>query len=477
MRRPDSAVAGDTEGWGDEAADTASLVAADLAHLVHPLTNHARLRESGPTVAVEGDGCELLLADGQRLLDGIAGLWTVNLGYGREELVRAASAQMSKLAYCTTFGGGSSAPAIELAQRIALKTLGDDSAVFFTSGGSEANETAIKLARAYWASQGRAEKTIILAHDRAYHGLAIATTAATGLAAYRSGFGPLAQDIDHIATPYQYRCAAGVPCDAAHCPVCRGQALEDAITAAGSDRVAAVILEPVLGAGGAIVPPDGYLSAVRDVCDRHDVLLIADEVITGFGRTGHWLGVDRDDVVPDLLTFAKGITNGYVPLGGVVLGARLWSWLREASPSEAPLMHGFTHSGNPVACAVALACLDILERENLVSAVVARGEHLGRELDRLAELEEVGEVRSAGLIAGIELVADRDTRERFLPEQRRSQLVADEAQRHGLRMRPLLDDILLLAPPFVISDEQLSFAVDTIGEAILDSRLAAIDRA
>jgi len=451
----------------------ASLAAADLAHLVHPLTNHARLREGGPTIAVAGDGCELVLADGQRLLDGIAGLWTVNLGYGREELVQAAAAQMSKLAYCTTFGGGSSPPAIELAQRIAVKTLGDESAVFFTSGGSEANETAIKLARAYWTSRGRPEKTVVLAHDRGYHGLAIATTAATGLAAYRSGFGPLAQDIHHVPTPYQYRCAAGVPCDAERCPVCRGEALEDAIVAAGEDRVAAVIVEPVLGAGGAIVPPAGYLAAVREVCDRHDVLLIADEVITGFGRTGHWLGIDRDDVAPDLLTFAKGITNGYVPLGGVVLGATLWAWLRDASAGEEPLMHGFTHSGHPVACAVALACLDVIERENLVSEVVARGEHLARELDRLAQLEEVGEVRSAGLIAGIELVADRESRERFSPEERRSQHVAEEAQRRGLRMRPLLDDILLLAPPFVITDEQITFAVDTLGEAIVDTRLAA----
>jgi 4-aminobutyrate--pyruvate transaminase len=445
-------------------------VAADLAHLVHPLTNHARLRDGGPTVAVEGVGCEVVLAGGQRLLDGIAGLWTVNLGYGREELVRAAAEQMSKLAYCTTFGGGSSPPAIELAQRVALKTLGDDSAVFLTSGGSEANETAIKLARAYWTSMGRPEKTLVLAHDRGYHGLAIATTAATGLAAYRSGFGPLPQDIQHVPTPYQYRCSAGVPCDAERCPVCLGRALEEAILAAGSDSVAAVIVEPVLGAGGAIVPPLGYLAAVREVCDRHDVLLIADEVITGFGRTGHWLGIDRDAVAPDLLTFAKGITNGYVPLGGVVLGASLWAWLREVSDSDAPLMHGFTYSGHPVACAVALACLDILERENLISEVVARGEHLARELDRLAVIEEVGDVRSAGLIAGIELVADRQTRERFAPERRRSQLVADEAQRRGLRMRPLLDDILLLAPPFVITDEQISFAVDTIGEAIIDTR-------
>ncbi len=477
MPRTDGGVASDAERGREGASRTAALAASDLAHLVHPLTSHARLRDSGPTVVVEADGCELLLADGHRVLDGISGLWTVNLGYGREELVRAAAAQMSRLPYCTTFGGTASPPAIELAERLALQTLGADSAVFFTSGGSEANETAIKLARAYWASQGRAGKSVILAHDRAYHGLAIATTAATGLSAYHEGFGPFAEDIEHFPAPYQYRCAAGVPCDASQCRVCRGDALEDAITAAGSDRVAAVILEPVMGAGGAIVPPRGYLAAVRAVCDRHEVLLIADEVVTGFGRTGHWLGVERDGVTPDLLSFAKGVTSGYVPLGGVVLGPELWGWLRDASLSDAPLMHGFTHSGHPVACAVALACLDIIEHENLVSAVAARGTHLAAELERLSELEEVGDVRSIGLIAGIELVADRETRERFPPEQHRSQLVAEELQRRGLRMRPLLDDILLLAPPFIITDEQITFAIDTIGETIIDTRLAANGRA
>jgi adenosylmethionine-8-amino-7-oxononanoate aminotransferase len=472
MGRADGGVASDADRARQAAAATAALVASDLAHLVHPLTNHARLGESGPTVVVEGAGCELLLADGRRVLDGISGLWTVNLGYGRQELVEAAAAQMSRLAYCTTFGGTASPPAIELAERLALQTLGKDSAVFFTSGGSEANESAIKLARAHWASQGRPQKSVVLTHDRAYHGLAIATTQATGLAAYHEGFGPFAQDIHHFPAPYQYRCPAGVPCDPEQCGVCRGDALEEAIVAAGSDRVAAVLVEPVMGAGGAIVPPRGYLAAVRRVCDRHDVLLIADEVVTGFGRTGHWLGVQRDEVTPDLLTFAKGITNGYIPLGGVVLGAKLWSWLRDASQYDTPLMHGFTHSGHPVACAVAMACLDIIEREGLVAEVAARGTHLAAELARLTELEEVGDVRSVGLIAGIELVADRETRERFPPDQHRSQLVADELQMRGLRMRPLLDDILLFAPPFVISDEQITLAIDTIAETILDTRAA-----
>lgn len=459
-----------TGASGAELADSPeALVAADLAHLIHPLTDHVKLRSTGPSIAVEGSGCDLIMEDGQRLLDGIAGLWTVNLGYGREDLVEAAADQMRVLPYCSTFGGGSSAPAIELAQRIAPMTLGTDSGVFFTTGGSDANETAIKLARYYWRRHGRPEKTIVLAHERAYHGLVGSATAATGLAAYRRDFSPLDEHVGHIPAPYQYRCSAGVPCDAASCPVCRGEALERRIEELGRDNVAAVIVEPVMGAGGVIVPPAGYLAALRKICTRNDVLLITDEVITGFGRTGRWFGCERDGVTPDFLTFAKGVTGGYMPLGGVVVSGAIWEWLRESS-ADHPLMHGFTHGGHPVACAVALACLDALETENIVEHVRARGQHLAQELASLEALDEVGEVRCEGLVAGVELVADRETRTPFAAERRRSQRVVEAAQERGLRIRPLLDDILLLSPPLVISDEQLSFAVEVLGESIIASR-------
>jgi putrescine aminotransferase len=445
------------------------LAAADLANLIHPLTDHERLRGSGPAIAVEGEGCELIMADGQRVLDGIAGLWTVNLGYGRDELVEAAAVQMSRLPYSSTFGGGSSPPAIDLAERIAERTLGAESGVFFTSSGSEANETAIKLARYHWRRRGQADKTIVFAHERAYHGLVGAATAATGLSAYHRDFGRLDPGIHRIPAPYGYRCEAGVPCDPDRCPVCDGTELERRIEAAGAANVAAVIVEPIMGAGGVIVPPPGYLAALREVCTRHDVLLIADEVITGFGRTGRWLAMERDLVLPDMLTFAKGITSGYMPLGGVVIDADLWSWLR-GSTGELPFMHGFTHSGHPVSCAVALACLDVIEDEDLIRQVQLRGEHLANELRRLEDLEEVGEVRCEGLVAGVELVADRATRARFDPADRRSQRIADRCQEQGLRMRPLLDDILLLSPPFVISEAQLTFAVDVLAESIEATR-------
>jgi putrescine---pyruvate transaminase len=451
------------------AIDNEALVAADLAHLIHPLTDHVRLRSTGPSIAVEGSGCELVMLDGQRLLDGLAGLWTVNLGYGREDLVEAAMSQMRALPYCSTFGGGSSAPAIELAERVAAMTLGSESGVFFTTSGSEANETAIKLARYYWHRTGHPNKKIVLAHERAYHGLVGSATAATGLAAYRRDFSPLDEHVAHVPPPYQYRCSAGVPCDAGSCPVCQGETLERRIEQIGAENIAALIVEPVMGAGGVIVPPAGYLSRLREICTRHEVLLITDEVITGFGRTGRWFGCERDDVTPDFLTFAKGVTSGYMPLGGTVVSAEIWEWLRR-STAELPFMHGFTHGGHPVACAVALACLDALEREDIVEHVRERGLHLASRLAELAELEEVGEVRSEGLVAGVELVADRETRMPFPAARRRSLQVVEAAQERGLRIRPLLDDILLLAPPLVISDEQLSFAVDVIAESITATR-------
>ncbi len=451
------------------AIDDQALAAADLAHLIHPLTDHMRLKSTGPSIAVGGSGCELVMLDGQRLLDGLAGLWTVNLGYGREDLVEAAMNQMRVLPYCSTFGGGSSVPAIELAERLTAMTLGPESGVFFTTGGSEANETAIKLARYYWRRTGRPDKKIVLAHERAYHGLVGSATAATGLAAYRRDFSPLDEYVAHVPPPYQYRCSAGVPCDAASCPVCRGEVLERRIEEIGAENIAAMIIEPVMGAGGVIVPPAGYLSRLREICTRHEVLLIADEVITGFGRTGRWFGCERDGVTPDFLTFAKGVTSGYVPLGGTVVSGAIWEWLRQSS-AELPLMHGFTHGGHPVGCAVALACLDALEREDIVEHVRERGVHLASRLAELTDLEEVGEVRSEGLVAGIELVADRDTRAPFPAERRRSQQVVEAAQERGLRIRPLLDDILLLAPPLVISDEQLSFAVEVLAESIVATR-------
>jgi putrescine aminotransferase len=444
-------------------------VASDLRHLIHPLTDHSVLPQAGPLVIAQGEDCELVSEDGARLIDGMAGLWTVNLGHGRRELIDAAVKQLRALPYVSTFGGVSSQPAIELAEKLAQLAPAGMNGVFFASGGSEANETAIKLARRHWVRNGEPGKSVVLAHDRGYHGLAGVTTTATRLRPYRD-FGVEAPDIFEVPAPYPYRCAAGTPCDPGSCPICRGEALEERIAELGAERVAAVIVEPVFGAGGVIVPPPGYLRRLREICDRHRLLLIVDEVITGFGRTGTWFACEHEGVAPDLLTFAKGVTSGYVPLGGVIVSDVLWDELREPDAKPGVLMHGFTHSGHPVACAVALANIATIEREGLLGRVRETSEALAGLLAPLRDHPEVGEVRQAGLMAGVELVADRATRERWPADAGRGRSVAAEARRRGLLTRALLDDILCLAPPFTISEEMLERTVEILADSIEGTR-------
>jgi putrescine---pyruvate transaminase len=442
----------------------------DLAHLIHPLTDHSQLAETGPLVIVRGEGCELIAQDGQRLIDGFAGLWTVNLGHGRQDLIEAAVTQMQTLPYAATFGGVSSPPPIELAERIVDLAPPGLSGVFFVSGGSEANETAIKLARRHWVRQGRPQKSIVLAHDRSYHGLSGVTTTATRLNPYHGEFGIGAPDVLEVPAPYTYRCPAGVPCDPQACPVCLGETLEAEIGELGADRVAAVIVEPVFGSGGVIVPPSGYLRRLREICDRQEVLLIADEVITGFGRTGAWFASEHEGVSPDLITFAKGVSSGYVPLGGVIVSDELWDELRDPAQRPGFLMHGFTHSGHPVACAVGLASIEAIEREGLLARVREASETLAGLVAPLRDHPEVGEVRQAGLMVGIELVRDRETRQRWPAEVARGRRAAAEARERGLLTRGLLDDILCLTPPFTIEDEMMARAVEILTDSIEATR-------
>jgi putrescine---pyruvate transaminase len=445
-------------------------VASDLKHLIHPLTDHSVLPQAGPLVIAQGDDCELVTEDGRRLIDGMAGLWTVNLGHGRQELIEAAVKQLRSLPYLSTFGGASSPPAIELAEKIVDLAPPGLSGVFFASGGSEANETAIKLVRRHWVRAGEPEKSIVLSHERGYHGLAGVTTTATRLQPYHDDFGVRAPDIYEVPAPYVYRCPAGTPCDPDSCPVCTGAALEQRIGELGADRVAAVIFEPVLGAGGVIVPPPGYLRRLREICDRHRLLLILDEVITGFGRTGTWFAAEHEGVAPDLITFAKGVTSGYVPLGGVIVSDALWDELREPDERPGVLMHGFTHSGHPVACAVALANIATIESEDLLARVREMSEVMAGLLAPLRDHPEVGEVRQAGLMVGIELVADRATRQRWPAAAGRGRRVAAEARERGLLTRSLLDDILCLAPPFTVSEETMGRAVEILAESLEATR-------
>ncbi|MGN6276923.1 MAG: aminotransferase family protein [Solirubrobacterales bacterium] len=436
-----------------------------MAHFIHPLTDHSALGEDNLLVLARGEGCELIAEDGQRLIDGSSGLWTVNLGHGREDLIEASTTQMWLLPYAATFGGAASRPPLALAERIAGLAPPGLSGVFFTSGGSEANETAIKLARRHWARRGKSEKSIVLVHERGYHGSTGVTTTATRLHPYHD-FGVEAPDIVEVPVPYPYRCPEGVPCDPATCAICTGEVLERQIEGLGDDRIAALMVEPVFGSGGVIVPPRGYLRRLREICDRHEVLLIVDEVITGFGRTGTWFACEHEEISPDMLVFAKGVTGGYAPLGGVIVSDELWEELRDAHQNPGILMHGFTFSGYPVSCAVALATIEAIEREGLLERVREASATLAELIAPLRDLPEVGEVRQEGLMVGVELVADKETRERWPAEMARSRAVAAEAREQGLLTRALLDDIICLAPPFTISDELMRRSVEILGSSI-----------
>lgn len=437
----------------------------DRSHLVHPLTSPRSHAAEGAVFVTSGLGAEVVLGSGQKALDGTSGLWCVNVGHGRTELADAAAAQMRVLAYSTTFGSFSNLPAAELAARIAELAPPGLERVLFTSGGSEANESAFKLARRFWWARGKSSKKIILSHDRAYHGLAADTTSATRLEPYRVGFGDLSPLFAGVPSPYRLRCPMHVTCDPQSCEVCTGRSLEAVIKELGPDNVGAFIAEPVIGTGGVIVPPVGYLRAVREVCTRHEVLLIADEVITGFGRTGSMFGVDWESVLPDMITFAKGVTSGYIPLGGVIMSRDVWEVLSDV-PGDPALMHGFTYSGHPVACAVGLANLNLIQREHLVEQARDRGKYLARRLVELLELDEVCEVRTSGLMAGVELVADAKSLQRYSPQQARGRSVVEAARAKGLLTRALFGDIMVLAPPFVVSEGQIDRAVSVLAGAI-----------
>jgi putrescine aminotransferase len=440
--------------------DLDRILRADQDHLIHPLYHPNDSKN--PFVWVKGEGSVLRTADGREYLDGLACLWNVNLGHGRKELAQAASRQMEELAFTSSYTGHTNIPAVQLAERLAEKSYPAITHFFFASGGGEANDSAIKTARYYWISQGKPDKIKIVGREHGYHGVTMGAMSATGIPAYWPMFGGKLPGFLHIPSPYPYRYVSDNP------SVSPGQAaaneLEKLIAKEGADTVAAILAEPVQGAGGLIVPPDDYFPRLREICDKYDVLLVSDEVITGFGRTGRWFGLEHWNVQPDIISFAKGITSGYLPLGGIGISDRVFKVLSEVPP-ERKWMHAFTYSAHPTCCAVALATLDILERENLVEEAERKGKKLLEGLKQLAGQEGVGEVRGLGLMCGVEFVEDKPTKKPFPAARKIGAKVQQECYRRGLVSR-IKDDIYLLAPPFVIADSEIDRIVDILGEAI-----------
>ena len=439
--------------------ESSRLYELDQTHWLHPQGDLGAPAGTIPKVIfASGRGATLTDAEGREYIDGMASLWNVNVGYGRTELADAAAAQMNTLAFSSAYGGFSTAPAIELAAKLAQLAPGDLEVTYFASGGAEANDTAYKIARLYWKVRGEPERVNIISRIRDYHGLTYGATSATGLANFWKGFEPLAPGFLHAPSPDPYRFSGEGSAGVAY-----ARALEEVVLKAGPKTVAAVVAEPVQGAGGVIVPPADYFPQLRKVCDRYGLLLIADEVITGFGRTGRWFALEHWNVQADLMIFAKGVTSGYLPLSGVMLTRSVHETLKGV---KGPFAHGFTYSGHPTACAVGLRNLQILEEERLVEQAAERGAYMLGRMQELRSHEIVGDVRGLGLMIGIELVRDRGTKELFDVSVGAARRVWLAALEQGVIVRPMTGDVLAMSPPFVISNKQIDRMVIVLDQAI-----------
>jgi putrescine aminotransferase len=427
--------------------DLAGLRRLDRAHHLHPFTDHLAMHREGTHVVRAARGSTLIGEDGRELLDGLAGLWCVNVGHGREEILDAVAQQMRAVAFYPSFFNTTTEPAIRLAGRLAGLAPGRLQRVLYSNSGSEANETALKLVRAYWKLRGRREKTKLLSRTFAYHGVTLATASLTGLPSCQEPFDLPLPGFLHVPGPNHYGSGKSPTEYGAWCL----EETERTIAREGADTIAAMFVEPVQGAGGVIVPPEGYLAALRDLCRRHEILFVADEVITGFGRLGAWFASVLWQLDPDLMTMAKGITSGYVPLGATMVSDEI----ADALEKGGYLAHGFTYTGHPVACVAALATLDVMEREKLVERVRDDvGPRFLAALGRLAKHPAVAEVRGFGLIGALEL--RRPERGPYANAAPNSLgLAAHElAREEGVVVRGICD-LLALSPPLVVTHDEL----------------------
>jgi adenosylmethionine-8-amino-7-oxononanoate aminotransferase len=438
----------------------ADLTQTDQAHLIHPLYHPTE--HTSPQIWVKGQGALMTDLQGRKFLDGLGGLWNVNVGHGRAELAKVAAEQIRNLAYCSSYSGSSNIPAIKLARRMSELAYPSLNTTYFTSGGAESNESAFKTARFYWKATGKPEKVKIIARRLAYHGVTMAAMSATGMPRYWKMFEPRMPGFIHIEPPYQFyfnQAKKGETIGQA-----AARLLEEAIQREGPETVAAFIAEPVQGAGGVIVPPDDYFPRVRQICSKYEVLFIADEVITGFGRTGKWFALSHWDVEPDIMVFAKGITSGYLPLGGIMISDPIKDVLKSV-PYESRWMHAYTYSGHPTCCAVALKNLEIIESEGLVERAAEAGHRLLEGLKTLYNLKAVGEVRGLGMMTAVELVEDRAAKRPFGVAEKVGERVRLEMMERRLFTR-VKGDVIFLAPPLVTTDEQIDQTVAITRQAI-----------
>lgn len=440
---------------------TAIWQQVDREHHIHPFTNHAALAAKGVRIITRADGCYIWDSNGNRLLDGMAGLWSVAVGYGREELAKAAEAQLRKLPYYNCFFQSAHEPVIELSRVLARLTPAPLEYAFFANSGSEANDTIVKMVRYFWDVCGKPDKKTIISRKYAFHGSTLGGSSLSGLTTMYARVNLPLPLFEHIEAPYWYDTDGKL--SPAEFGLKAARALEQKILELGPEKVAAFIGEPIQGSGGVIVPPDTYWPEIQRICAKYDILLIADEVICGFGRTGAWFGSDRYGIKPDFMTLAKGLSSGYIPISAVMVGGRVAEVLTTMGDDFA---HGYTYGGHPVACAVALENIRIIESEGLVDKVAnITGPYLHSRLAELAAHPLVGEVRGAGLLAGIELVEDKASRKRFDPDRKAGMTCRVHCMESGLVMRAIRD-IMVLSPPLVITTDEIDFIIDTARRAL-----------
>ncbi|HZY22455.1 MAG TPA: aminotransferase [Beijerinckiaceae bacterium] len=442
-----------------------NLAARDVETLIHPFTNLASFRDTGPLILERGEGSWVFDGDGKPYLEGMAGLWCTALGYSNRELVDAAMEQFRKLPFQHLFSGRSHDPAIELAEKLKEIAPVPMSKVFFTASGSEANDTQVKLVWYINNALGRPKKKKIIARIKAYHGVTIASGSLTGLPLNHADFDLPIAGILHTSCPHHYRFAQAGESEEEFSTRLAAE-LDEIIEKEGADTVAAFIAEPVMGAGGALMPPEGYFAKVQAVCDRHDVLFIADEVITGFGRLGHMWGSQAFGIRPDTISFAKAVTSAYLPLGGVMVNEAVYQALLDESRKIGLFAHGYTYSGHPVSCAVALKAIEIYERDRLAEQAKVKGRLFQRRLDGLADHPLVGEARGMGLIGGLEIVADKGSKRQYEVKRGVAAKCVGFAQAEGLIVRSLSGDRIALCPPLIITEEEIGELFDRLTRAL-----------
>lgn len=424
--------------------------AADAAHYLHPFTDFKALAAKGSRVITKADNVYLWDSDGKKIFDAMSGLWCVNVGYGQQELIDAATAQLKQLPFYNSFFQTANPPAIELAELLAQVTPPQFRHVFFSGSGSEGNDTIVRMVRRYWDVLGQPQRHVIISRKNAYHGSTMAGASLGGMSGMHEQGGLPIPGIVHIEQPFWFELGQGEDRDAFGLRAARW--LDEKIAEIGAGKVAAFIGEPVQGAGGVIVPPESYWPEIQRICDKHGILLVSDEVICGFGRTGHWFGCERFGFTPDLMTFAKGVSSGYIPLGGVMVGDRVADVL---IGQGGEFNHGYTYSGHPVACAVAIANIRLLQRERIVETV--RDElapYLAQQFATLNEHPLVGEVQTCGLMGAVQLVKDKAKQLPFPSELEVGMVCRGHCFGNGLIMRAV-GDRMIVAPPLVITRAQI----------------------